>query len=30
MTLSEGLIIVAIVDGPIAGLFYFIWKRYWQ
>jgi len=30
MELTEGIFILAVVDGPLAGLFYFLWKRFWQ
>jgi hypothetical protein len=26
MTLTEWLIFIAVIDGPLAGLIYFIWK----
>jgi len=28
MTLSEWVLFVAIMDGPIVGLIYFLWRKY--
>ena len=27
MTLAEWLVFIAVIDGPVVGMLYFIWKR---
>ena len=30
MEISEWILLIAIIDGPLLGLFYFIWRKFKQ